>query len=345
MLEDKILDMAIDAIYEEAGLEIVVLEREYALYGKKRIDAMLHLPGRNIQLLAEVKKWVNHMNVGAVINQVNQLGTHEEVIFVADYINPNMGEKLKEANVQYMDTVGNAYINRMPLYVYVKGNKEGNKLQRKQGATTGRAFQQTGLRVIYEFLRDKELINAPYRQIAKTAKVALGNIGWILGDLVNQGYIIEGVEKNNRKIANDGELLTKWVEEYPHKLKNKLRLGVFTTEKPDWREAIDLEAVGALWGGEIAGAEYTKYLNPRDAVVYIDIEKVAQFLKRGRMRKLNPHEKDGVRIDIIERFWKADDLEEKTRLVNPIIAYADLIETGNQRNLETAKRLREQFIN
>jgi len=51
---------------------------------------------------------------------------------------------------------------------------------------------------------------------------------------------------------------------------------------------------------------------------------------------------------LIEPFWNKDgkgvETTEKECLAHPIITYADLIETGDARNLDTAKRLRENYI-
>jgi len=347
MFENEILDQAVETAKKVAGLEIEVLQRGYIGRGKQKIDALIGIPGRNIQLVVEVKTWAKNANIGAITQQIRQLKItqKEEAILVADYINPNMGEKLRDAKVQYVDVAGNAYINQNPLYIYIKGQKELLNKIAKTTAKTGIAFKLTGLKVVYEFLRDGELINAPYREIAEKAQVALGNIGLVFNDLINQGYIREGMHKNDkRELVNREELVSKWVEEYPYKLKKKMRIGTFTTENPNWWKGIDPTLTGALWGGEIAAAKYTKYLTPEVAEVYIDKYKLVEFLNTARLRKRDPNIKAGTRIEIIEKFWKEDDRELELGLVNPMIAYADLIETGDPRNLEVADRLREEFI-
>ena len=342
--ERDILNEAIGAIHREAGLRLDVVGREVRK-GDKRIDAIIRMPGADNQLVAEIKKWAPHANLGAVINQINHIAKPGKGMFLADYINPNMGERLKEANIQFIDTAGNAYINQPPVYIYIKGNKPELNVGARGTDKTGRAFQATGMRVVFAFLRDKNLINAPYRHIAAQAQVALGTVGWVIRDLVAQGFLLEGRKKTQREFDNFDELIDEWVEAYPHKLKAKQRIATFTTDDPGWWKAIDLKKFGALWGGEIAAAQYTHYLNPKDAVVYIKKEHMAKFLKTARLRKIAQHEQAALRVDLIEPFWKEEQNGGKTAdLVHPLIAYADLLETGDPRNLETANIIHEKYL-
>ena len=342
--ERDILNEAIGAIHREAGLRLDVVGCEVR-QGNKRIDAIIRIPEVATQLVAEIKKWAPHINLGAVINQINRLAEPGKGMFLADYINPNMGERLKEANIQFIDTAGNAYINQPPLYIYIKGNKPDLNVGARGTDKTGRAFQATGIKVVFAFLRNKNLINAPYRQIAEQAQVALGTVGWVIRDLVAQGFLLEGRKKNQRKFANVDQLMDAWVEAYPHKLKAKQRIATFTTDAPGWWKAIDLEKFGALWGGEIAGAQYTRYLNPKDAVIYIKKEQVAKFLKTARLRKIAQNEQAALHVDLIEPFWREEKNKGKTTvLAPPLVAYVDLIETGDPRNRETANIIRENYL-
>ena len=107
-----------------------------------------------------------------------------------------------------------------------------------------------------------------------------------------------------------------------------------------------------MWGGETAVARYTDYLNPKHATVYINKDNMKDFLKVVRLRKPEPYERPNIQIDLIEPFWNTEvkgqngiKINERVGLAPPIITYADLIEIGDARNLDAAKRLRENFIN
>ena len=340
--EYDILDAAVGAIYREAGLRLNIVGREV-----KCIDAIIQVTDNSVRLIAEVKKWAPQVNLGAVINHIKNVAEPGCGLFVADYINPNMAERLKEAEIQFIDTAGNAYINQRPVYIYIKGNKQQQAIAVKEKVKTGKAFQPTGMKVVFAFLKNKKLINAPYREIADQAGVALGTVGWVIRDLIAQGLLLEGINKNKRELTDFNLLLEKWIEAYPHKLKAKQKIGTFTTDNTDWWKAINPEQFDAQWGGEIAAAKYTNYLNPKQGVVYIKKANMAKFLQKARLRKLEVHERPDIQIELIEPFWKEVKEKENTKqsgLAHPIITYADLIETGDTRNLDTANRLREKYL-
>jgi len=49
-------------------------------------------------------------------------------------------------------------------------------------------------------------------------------------------------------------------------------------------------------------------------------------------------------IEILNQFWNYDENLGYKDLVHPILIYADLIATGNQRNIETAKMIYDEHI-
>lgn len=354
--EHEILRKAITVIKRETGIRINIVENEVLKKENGYVDAVIQIQPHDITLYVEVKKWAANKNIGAIINQIKNIGGPGKGLLVADYINPNMADKLKNADVQFLDTVGNAYINQKQiLYIYIKGNKPKRDANKTGRIKTDKAFQASGLKVIFAFLKDRDLINAPYRDIADYAQVALGTVGWVIRDLQAQGFILEGIKKKTREPKKKRELVKinllvdKWAEAYPLKLKEKYKIGRFTTENTEWWKKISIEKYHGIWGGEIAAAKYTHYLNPKHGIVYIKKQNMDALLKTARLRKLEVNEISNTEIELIEPFWK----EEKEVIANPkhnflahpIITYADLIETGEARNLETAKRIRDEYIN
>jgi hypothetical protein len=49
-------------------------------------------------------------------------------------------------------------------------------------------------------------------------------------------------------------------------------------------------------------------------------------------------------VEILERFWQPGKKLEDSELVHPILIYADLLATGNERNLEAAKIIYDRNI-
>lgn len=106
------------------------------------------------------------------------------------------------------------------------------------------------------------------------------------------------------------------------------------------------------WSGEAAAAELTGYLNP---------EKMSLFTTKSKMDimkdyRLLPDSK-GI-LSIYKPFWNIEDsdnlyelnwgwgntLNLAQRTVHPLIVYAELIYSGNTRNLETAQLIYNEHI-
>lgn len=347
-IEQEILNRALQAVEREAGVRLHKQKMEVQVEGQW-IDAVLQLEHGKQTFMAEVKKWAQHANLGALINQIQQLpGTG---LLVADYINPKMAIKLREQGVQFIDTFGNAYINQPPVYVYVTGNRQSGL--RAVGTVTragaNRAFEPTGLKVIFAFLCDPNLVNAPYREIAEKAGVALGTVGWVINGLKAAKLLIDKGKKRGRQVANYRKLLDRWVEAWPEKLKPKQLVGEFVAEDPYWWQTIEIGKFGGYWGGEVAAAKYTDYLKPKVATLYLPEEKRAQLLREARLRRAAEWTEGGPATVLIYRpFWPEAFVvlytKENQGLVHPILVYADLIASGDPRNLEVARKLYDEHI-
>lgn len=352
----EILDEALLAIHRETGIRLDVIEKKVQ-HRNFEIDAELRLYPEGKTLFAEIKKWAPQANLGVLINRVR--GFPGEGILIADYVNPNMAERLRQEKIQYIDTAGNAYIHQPGQFVYIKGNPAPKVQHRKEKDTARRAFEPRGLEVVYAFLCHEWLLNEPcrtlveepYRTIADRAGVAVGTVGWVINALKAGGFIRKTDWGNKRKLVNHEKLLERWVEAWPEKLKPKLHLGEFVTEEPFWWENIDITKYDGYWGGEVAAAKYVNYLRPEAATIYIPKARLPELLREARLQKA-----DGwggantYQVHIYQRFWRKtteyldNGYDEEQGLAHPILTYADLIATGETRNLETAKKLYEQHI-
>lgn len=341
--EQELFEHARAALAREAGLDACVLLKNININEKQHIDYLIRFAGQQKELAVEVKRWANNTNVGALINQIRQLP--REAILVADYINPIMALKLKEEGIQFFDAAGNAYIDQPPVFVQIRGNKLKQPVARKN--VKNRAFDATGLKVTFGFLCNEELLTRPYRDIARQTGVALGTIGWVLNGLKDAGYLIERGKEKPRKLKNKKKLLDRWVEAYPEKLQPKLFLGVYRHEDHQWWKAFDINKFEALWGGEVAAAKYTQYLKPLVATVFLRENQSATLIKElrlGKANELQPGE-EGL-VNLYQQFWGdlVDQNEDHKNLAPPIVVYAELLATGESRNIETAELIYERFI-
>jgi len=292
----------------------------------------LNIGEKQIKYYAEIKNNPTRANIGLLIQRKNLLPGPQ--LLVANYVNEVMAEYLKENRIEFIDAMGNAYINQPQIYVYIKGNKLKDKFQ---NTPPGQAFRPTGLKVVFTYLCDPLIIDKNYRTIAQTAGVALGNIGWIMIDLKRQGFLLDK-GKQGCKLIQKQRLLYRFIEEYPKRLRQQLLLGTFRGDL-DWWEKKALDFEYAYWGGEVAAAEMGNYLKPQTITVYLKQELLNEFLLKNRLKR----DTNGD-VEILKVFWDPTQLTGHKGLAHPILTYADLIATANQRNIEAAKAIYEQDV-
>jgi hypothetical protein len=331
--ERQILDAAKQAFVETTGCNLQVLEVEPA--GENRPDAVVQInaPGGEIKKYhVEIKGTLTNATLGYIAERIRLF---EEIgILFTRHVNPQMSERLKTMGIAFMDTVGNAYINDPPIYIYITGRK---KLDVPEKKTIGRAFRPTGLRVVFALLCRPELVKAPYRDIVKATQVAQGTVGWVMNDLKQQNYLADR-GKHGRKLINTVKLLDTWVEYYARELRPRLYLGKYGTKKTEWWKNIDWRNTNAMLGAEAAAAFLTDYLKPETITVYAS-EEVNQFLLTHQLAK----DVTG-NVEVLKKFWAFDYPWNYEGIAPPLLVYADLIATGNDRNIEAARMIYDKFI-
>ncbi len=110
---------------------------------------------------------------------------------------------------------------------------------------------------------------------------------------------------------------------------------------PDFEgpEQIVLQNPRAYLGGEAAAAQLTRYLKPEIATLYLPENTVNDFILKARLKKdVNGN------IELLNTFWEFDHARELKGLVPPVLVYADLMATANDRNIETAKMIYDKHI-
>lgn len=287
---------------------------------------------KRIQYYAEIKRNLQRPYVGLLVHYRNLVPA--PFLLVAQYVNEALAEDLRRNRIEFIDGAGNAYIDQPPLYVYIKGNKPKD---RGREGIRDRAFRGTGLKVVFVFLCDPQMVNQNYRAIARAAGVALGNIGSIIDDLTRQGFLLD-MGKKGHKLIDKKRLLARFVEDYPNKLRQRLVMGRFQGNL-DWRETKALGFGNALWGGEVAAAKMTDYLKPQNLTIYMEPKRLEPFLLKYRLKR----DPDGE-IEILGIFWGLEGLAVHKGLVHPILAYADLLATADERNIEAAQVIYERHI-
>ncbi|NQU03224.1 MAG: hypothetical protein HQ589_03635 [Syntrophaceae bacterium] len=335
--EEKIYRRATEALQKQFPIQIQVdtVERQPGGAQNVRPDLFLKvvIEGKELHYCAEIKNVITKANTLLLLMEKERLP--RPLLVIAKYVNPQAAAQLMRDGIEFIDTAGNAFINHPPIYIYVKGNRPP---EIPGQMPPKRAFRPAGLKMIYAFLCNPGLENKTFREIAVIADVALGTVGWIMKELRELGFLLDMGQRRYRLIQKD-ILLQRWVTAYPEQLRPKQMLGRYRGEYGDWWQKKTLHPFKEQWGGEVAAAKLTQYLNPQTITIYTTGQQLNQLLLECRLKKDVAGD-----VEIVERFWKADENEQYGDLVHPILIYADLLTTGNQRNIETAKMIYEQHI-
>ncbi len=281
------------------------------------------------------------LTVVQIANYKTQYQSPSQYVFLTSYINPALAERLKDAQIQFIDHCGNAYLNQNRFFIFVKGNKPKTHSIPKEKQVLGKAFGKKGLQVIYVLLSNPKAITWSYRELAKASNVSLGTIGDVMLDLDSQGYI----DKDRKTLLKGTNLMQKWAKEYGYLLRKSRPTIKYTTGNIDWYSDKLLSQCNALLGGDAAADRYTHFLNSNKARVYISKENHQLLLRHGRLKQVREDEHSSVQIELVEPFTELEILKGPLEsLVNPLIVYAELLASDNVRNLEVADKLYDQYL-
>lgn len=335
-MEEEIFQLAIEAFKKNIPMptEIDTLALEPAVTNGFRVDRRIRMTIQEkvLDYYAEIKTTVTRANTFLLL--MNRDKINIPLLLITRYVNAQMAERLKQDGIEFIDTAGNAYINNPPLYIFIKGNRPP---EIPKHALVKRAFRPAGLRMIFAFLCNPGFENKNYREIAAATDVALGTVDWIMKELRELGFLLD-MGKRGYKLIQKEKLFHQWVTAYPEQLRPKQSLGRFRGENGWWQQK-KLDPLMAQWGGEVAAARLTQYLKPELITIYVTAQQLNQLLLENRLKRDLAGD-----VEILARFWKPGEMWKYDDLVHPILIYADLLATGNQRNIETAKMIYEQYI-
>ena len=335
--ERLLLDEAIAALATQTGGIPRLLRKERGLFDP-RYDAQveLQLNGQPINLLVEIKN-VDRRPALAQIKAQLEAAIADRLpnylpMLVAPYMTEAMAEECRRIDLPFVDTAGNLFLRTGTTLIYIVGRRRPDHIER-------RAYQAgtpAGMKVLFALLCKPELAATPYRQIGTTAQVALGTVGPVLQDLEARGFLRRR-GKGPAVLERGEELLQEWVVQYPAILRPKLQARQYAVDRNRILD-LDLKLFGAYWGGEVAAERLTGYLKAERFTIYAGQE-VNDLLIRGRMRLA-----DDANAEVLHAFWTAELDQAKNELAPPLLVYADLMATGDPRNLETAKMLYDQYL-
>lgn len=303
----------------------------------RRVDytATLRRRGKRALFQIEARRALRPSTLGPVLLRLQ--GLKPPALLSTDYVTPQMAKLLRDAGIAFADTVGNAYLEFAGNILYVTGNAPE---QRPREEKVVRAFQATGLRVVFALVCAPELVTRPTRELAAMLEVANGTVGRVIDDLTHLGFVTTA-GKRDRRLRNLNALLERWVMMYPVHLRPTLLRRRLTTDQPDWWKEEKFDPLHVVLGGEPAADRLTQYLKSGAVTLYARGEPrpLNEIVARHRLRTDPAGE-----VEVLEAFWPAEIATEKPGLAPTPLIYADLLATGDARRIETAKLIYDDYL-
>jgi len=330
-MENQVITKIIEKLKTEHKIKAKWIDHKHNDNPNKELDGKLdlYIKNKKLEFFVEFKREIRKHHLLQIDNYKAQF---PELLVIADFINPKIREILKDKEVNYIDGAGNMYINRGDQLIFIEGKK--NEID--QNYYKGRLFGKGGIKIIYAILVNEDIINKPYREIAEQTDTALGTVNYIMKELMINGYLIF-INKNVFRLNNKKDLMNKWITGYEDKLKKTLFIGKFRFNNNDWKN-IKFKNDKTFWGGEPAAEILTKYLIPQNLTVYT-MEETKELVKD---YFLIPDANGNV--EVYKKFWKIENNLNFKEIVPALLVYADLIITGNDRNIETANIIYERYL-
>ncbi len=256
-------------------------------------------------------------------------------MLVAQYLRPGIKAELRKRNIAYLEVNGNLFIRHKGTCILIDANKPVD-LVRESG---NRAFTKTGLKVVYLYLTDEAWLNQTQRAIARRTSTGLGNINNVNHGLEKEGFLIQ-IKRGVKQLQNKKELLERWMKAFLEQLQPALRIGRFRflndQDFTKWKEMV-LDQ-NTWWGGEPAAAILTNYLQPGQLTLYTTRNR-NELMKE---YKLIPDPKGNIAM--YTPFWNEEEMPPGQQTVNPLLVYADLMNTGDNRCQETARIIWDKYL-
>jgi len=300
------------------------------------LAVVLETPAGPVGLRGE---WsASHLSKTGVRALLSQLGSDASGwILLAPHIGRPVGESLREAGLNYVDASGNCFVALGDGYM---ATVEGRRAAQTGGAKGVRA---AGARVLFALLAEQDLLSASLRAIGDAAaasrQAALGAVdrlergGEIRRDGRRRAWLPGG-----RRSAFD-----RWLGEYDTALRPWLDLGRYRTRdpRPEATEALltPLTARGACWlGGLAAGYRLVEHYRGHGTVAHV----------RGSAKAL-AHEVRALKDPSGELTLLRVPCELATEgavegTIHPLLVYAEMVQTRDERALEAASMVRRRFL-
>ncbi len=340
--EAAVLKQATSAVHDITGLKCVRTAWSLARQKTGDIDGVVSLrfQKKEVKKPYVVKRSLNPTTLHLLV--LLKRKTPDGLLLMTTHVNDRQADVLREAGVHFMDASGNVFLEAPGLYLWVSGRRAVRSATPESGA---RAFHPSGIQLLFALLTDPSLdskapgnalVDRPYRDISAATGISRSTIGWIMADLIRQGFVVTQ-EDGVRHLVERKRILERWVQSYTVRVRPSLVIGRYQPARGDWWKTAALG--DGLWSGEVAAALLTRELKPGTATIFGASPSHAFVLEHGLQKA-----PEGT-VEFLKPFWR-DSAASATsgNCVHPLLVYADLMSINDERAHEVAQSVYERYL-
>ncbi|MHB2027141.1 MAG: type IV toxin-antitoxin system AbiEi family antitoxin [Elusimicrobiota bacterium] len=349
-IQNTILRTCLENVKNLLGRNITIQQEPHQ--GPRRPDFMLTVPGHpTLRFIGECKTNIATRAQAdyALLQAKTYADPNAQVIIFTRWIPEPVAEAFREKKVFFADTVGNAYLWHPPQFVV---DVRGHRPEQRFGPEPGRIIEVGGLKICHLLLTRPDLLRKPLRTIAREAWVGLGTAHTVMRELMAMRWVLPG-KNDERRLADPKALLDTFVRGYALKLRPACLIGRYRHRNTNpgeilkaFRNRIVHQGIGtpgmgwAVTGG-LAAREMTQYLEPDNVTLFVD-KATEQIIRQETML---PDKNGNVTL---LRLFAPNAIghigQEGIPYATPLLVYAELLNEGGPRELETAQMLFEKQI-
>lgn len=301
------------------------------------------IAGKHFDMPVSLKTGPGSLGASIVVSRMltPRIGDHTRpLMLVTQHVSPRLAEILIDNGIPFLDTAGNAYLQEPEATVMIVGRAKPTLSRMDQ---TSRSTTPKGLRVTFAVLTQPGLVHAPYRMIADQSGVALNTVNVAMDDLMDRGLVVQ--KDGRRVVADRRRLIADWVTLFPTRLRPKLSPLRFTSMSKDqkwWGEA-GVRDLDVRLGGEAGADILTHEIKPASLTLYSHAGVTPRLVSKGMLR---PDLRGNV--EVLDAFWPVDAEggwhSVNRGVVHPLLVYADLIISADDRNHAVAQTIYERYL-
>jgi hypothetical protein len=340
--ETSVFERAAKAVLDTTGLACELTVERTSARKDGEVDGVAGLRFRQKQVRQPcvVKRLLNSTTLHLLILLKRE--SPEGLLLVTTHVNDRQAGALRKAGIHFMDASGNVFLDTPELYLCVCGRRAARPATASNGM---RAFHPSGLQLLFALLVDpcldsetpgSALVDRTYREISAATGISRSTIGWVMADLIRQGFVVDR-GGGFRRLSERKRILERWVQSYADRLRPGLVIGRYRPAKGDWWKTARLE--GGLWSGEVAAALLTGDLKPGTATIFGAIPSHA-FVLDHDMQK----DPQGT-VEFLKPFWQDSVMPTASNnCVHPLLVYADLMSIDDERTHEVAQSIYDRYL-